>query len=155
MTLVACLVAVAAAILLIPASVFFVECAASVFLRDSTSSPRPAGVSLVVLIPAHDEREGIAGTVVDVRTQLEASDRIVVVADNCADDTAEIFHQRAAKISLHEVGHLLGLGHCWSGLCVMHFSSNLQSLDALPISFCSACEYEVKRRLRAILANGI
>lgn len=71
-----------------------------------------------------------------------------------SNDDPEVFHQRAAKISLHEVGHLLGLGHCWGSLCVMHFSSNLESLDTLPAAFCSACEYEIKRRLRTHLAHG-
>lgn len=68
-----------------------------------------------------------------------------------ADDNPEIFHQRAAKISLHEVGHMLGLGHCWGSLCIMHFSSNIQALDSLPIGFCSACEYEIKRSLGALI----
>ena len=66
------------------------------------------------------------------------------------DDNPEIYYQRAAKISLHEVGHLLGLGHCWENYCIMHFSSNLEALDALPINFCTACEYEVRRHLTAL-----
>ncbi|MBW2635357.1 MAG: hypothetical protein JRE14_14795 [Deltaproteobacteria bacterium] len=58
-----------------------------------------------------------------------------------------------AKISLHEAGHLLGLGHCWESFCIMHFSSNLEALDSLPISFCTACEYEIKRHLRTVVAD--
>ena len=56
---------------------------------------------------------------------------------------------RAAKISLHEMGHLLGIGHCWQSDCLMHFSSNLEVLDALNPRFCSACDYELGRRLQA------
>ena len=70
------------------------------------------------------------------------------------DDDPETYYQRAAKISLHEVGHLLGLGHCWENFCIMHFSSNIEALDALSISFCPACEYEINRRLTSILSIG-
>ena len=69
------------------------------------------------------------------------------------DDDPETYYQRAAKISLHEVGHLLGLGHCWENYCLMHFSSNIEALDALGISFCPACEYEIRRCLTSIVAD--
>jgi archaemetzincin len=65
-------------------------------------------------------------------------------------DNPETYYQRAAKISLHEVGHLLGLGHCWENFCLMHFSSNIEALDALGISFCPVCEYEINRFLNSI-----
>ena len=66
------------------------------------------------------------------------------------DSDPEIYYQRAAKISLHEVGHLLGLGHCWESFCIMHFSSNIKALDSLSIGFCPACEYEINRRLTSL-----
>ncbi|MFZ2445006.1 MAG: hypothetical protein WAW37_01490 [Syntrophobacteraceae bacterium] len=55
---------------------------------------------------------------------------------------------RAAKIGLHETGHLLGVGHCRAPDCLMVFSSNLERLDRLPLRFCSACEYEIARSLK-------
>ena len=70
------------------------------------------------------------------------------------DDDPETYYQRAAKISLHEVGHLLGLGHCWEHFCIMHFSSNIEALDSLSISFCPACEYEINRCLTSIAVDG-
>lgn len=60
----------------------------------------------------------------------------------------EITFSRAAKIGLHEVGHLLGIGHCRSAGCVMHFSDNLDRLDQMNLRFCSACNVERSRRLR-------
>ena len=88
MTLLAIPIAVAAAILLIPALIFFVECVVSLFLRSGSPVTRPAGVSVVVLVPAHNEEKGIEATVAGARTQLAAGDRVLVVADNCTDDTA-------------------------------------------------------------------
>jgi len=32
----------------------------------------------------------------------------------------------------------------------MHFSRNLEQLDSLPLQFCSACEFEATRRIRAL-----
>jgi archaemetzincin len=60
----------------------------------------------------------------------------------------ESAYERAAKIGVHEVGHLLGLEHCWEVRCLMHFSRNLEQLDSLPLQFCSACEFETARRIR-------
>ncbi|MNR97098.1 Poly-beta-1,6-N-acetyl-D-glucosamine synthase [compost metagenome] len=49
--------------------------------------PRP---EVAVLVPAHNEAAGIAATVAGIREQLQAGDRILVVADNCDDETAEL-----------------------------------------------------------------
>jgi len=98
MTLLAFVVALGATILLVPALIFFIECVASVFLGSVARVSRPDGVSLAVLIPAHDEREGIAATITDVRSQLGAGDRIVVVADNCTDDTADVARGAGAEV---------------------------------------------------------
>jgi len=72
----------------------------------------------------------------------------VVSLQRLADPDPETPLLRTAKISLHEVGHLLGIGHCWQPDCLMHFSSNLESLDSLQPQFCSACEFEIVRRLQ-------
>lgn len=64
------------------------------------------------------------------------------------DVSLEITYVRAAKISLHEVGHLLGINHCWQPFCLMHFAATLENLDTLSMEFCSACEFEIRRRLQ-------
>ncbi len=47
-------------------------------------------VTIAVLIPAHNEALGIASTLRSILPQLRKQDRVVVVADNCQDNTAEI-----------------------------------------------------------------
>jgi archaemetzincin len=54
---------------------------------------------------------------------------------------------RAAKIGVHEVGHLMGLGHCRKQGCLMNFSANIEKLDQLQMWFCDACAFEITRRL--------
>ncbi|MDH3844467.1 MAG: glycosyltransferase family 2 protein, partial [Myxococcales bacterium] len=84
------IVAIAAVVLLIPSLTVFVECVASVFVTSGRCIARPSGVSAAVLIPAHDEENIVGVTVESVRQQLIASDRILVVADNCQDGTARV-----------------------------------------------------------------
>ncbi len=67
----------------------------------------------------------------------------------------QVAFERAAKIGLHEVGHLLGIGHCWQAHCLMRFCSTLERLDDLPLTFCSACEYEINRRLTALMRSDL
>lgn len=62
----------------------------------------------------------------------------------------EVTYQRIAKISLHEVGHLLGIRHCWKANCLMKHSCDLEPLDSLSMYFCSACEFEIQRRLKTL-----
>lgn len=77
--------------LLIPVSVLFVECSAALFpnrrLVWNAIVPRPR---VDVLVPAHNEATGIGATLKTLLPQLTAQDRLVVIADNCDDDTAAI-----------------------------------------------------------------
>jgi cellulose synthase/poly-beta-1,6-N-acetylglucosamine synthase-like glycosyltransferase len=81
-------VALAAAL---PCFVFFVECLLGSLVplrkRGTGAEPRPR---TAVLVPAHNESAGITPTLQGLAAQLGPGDRVVVVADNCTDDTAEV-----------------------------------------------------------------
>ena len=47
--------------------------------------------------------------------------------------------ERAAKVALHELGHLLDLHHCMDERCLMHFSGDIEDLDKTPLYFCRYC----------------
>ena len=98
MTLLTILVTVAAAIIAIPALIFFVECLASLFLPVGKPVARPSGASVAVMVPAHDEEEGIVATIAEVQSQLGPGDRLLVVADNCSDGTAELARAAGAEV---------------------------------------------------------
>lgn len=53
---------------------------------------------LAVLMPAHDEATVIAQTVASVREHLRPQDRLLVVADNCTDATAEAARAAGAEV---------------------------------------------------------
>lgn len=47
-------------------------------------------ITLTVLIPAHNEESCLGETIASLRRQSRQPDRIIVVADNCTDDTVAI-----------------------------------------------------------------
>jgi cellulose synthase/poly-beta-1,6-N-acetylglucosamine synthase-like glycosyltransferase len=86
--------------LAIAASVFLIEiCAAILSKEPSLANCDAANRSrVVVLIPAHDESAGILPTLEDVKGQLQPGDRLLVVADNCTDDTAAVAAKAGADV---------------------------------------------------------
>jgi archaemetzincin len=59
--------------------------------------------------------------------------------------------ERLVKVSLHEIAHVLGLGHCWQPQCLMRSPRNVDQIDELPLDFCDTCRYEIGRRVRGLL----
>jgi cellulose synthase/poly-beta-1,6-N-acetylglucosamine synthase-like glycosyltransferase len=59
----------------------------------TSSSPR-----VTVLIPAHDEGERMTATLAGLRAQTLPPTRIVVVADNCSDETALLARAAGAEV---------------------------------------------------------
>ncbi|MGC9112597.1 archaemetzincin family Zn-dependent metalloprotease [Acidilobus sp.] len=51
---------------------------------------------------------------------------------------------RLLKESVHEVGHLLGLGHCSNRSCVMSFSNSLEDVDLKSEYFCDDCKLKLR-----------
>lgn len=72
--------------------------------------PRKTGVvtsetlSSVILIPAHNEELVIDATLKSLSKELEANDHVLVIADNCGDNTAGIvrFHNMAVTERFHD-----------------------------------------------------
>jgi archaemetzincin len=51
----------------------------------------------------------------------------------------ELLLARSVKEAVHELGHVVGLRHCSSSDCVMHFSNRLADTDRKCARFCSQC----------------
>lgn len=51
-----------------------------------------------MLVPAHNEEQGIAKTVSLLVSQLQANDFVLVIADNCTDATARIAREAGARV---------------------------------------------------------
>jgi hypothetical protein len=98
-----------------PSLVFFVECLCA---RPRTKPFVTTGTRprIAVLVPAHDEETNIAATVAALRAGLAETDRLLVVADNCSDGTAQAAAAAGAEIverhdpSNHGKGFALAFG---------------------------------------------
>jgi cellulose synthase/poly-beta-1,6-N-acetylglucosamine synthase-like glycosyltransferase len=95
------LLLVLAVLFAIPITIFFVEVVAAIALpsRDySASFSQHLPQSVAVIVPAHNESTALLPTLVDIKPQLGARDRLLVVADNCSDDTAAVASAAGADV---------------------------------------------------------
>ncbi len=53
---------------------------------------------------------------------------------------ANVAFQRLLKESVHELGHALGLKHCYNVRCAMYFSNTIFDTDNKDAHLCEACE---------------
>lgn len=102
--------------LAIPAVTFVIEVLFGAFrLRAEPASasrwresPRPR---VAVLVPAHNESAGITDTLFSILAQLHVGDRLLVVADNCLDDTAAVSRSLGAEVTERFDDVLRGKGY--------------------------------------------
>ena len=95
-------------LLLIPAAVLLIEIVAAVLPGKNFRGPSDARPTLAVLVPAHDEALVIADTLRNISSELSPGDRLLVVADNCTDATAEIAEAHGAEVVRRSDTHLRG-----------------------------------------------
>jgi cellulose synthase/poly-beta-1,6-N-acetylglucosamine synthase-like glycosyltransferase len=79
-----------------------------IFSSEILASTLPSGraptrkeewpIRIAVLVPAHNESAGIGGTVRHIKEQLGPDDRLIVIADNCTDNTAEVARSNGAQV---------------------------------------------------------
>lgn len=98
MELIEILLAIPALVVLVPASVLFIQVLMALFPEGSTLPEQAVRPRLAILMPAYNESLMIADTLATILPQLVAGDRLLVVADNCSDDTAAIARASGAEV---------------------------------------------------------
>ena len=78
--------------------IFSLEIAVGLAEGRRATAPAEVPASVAILIPAHDEAAGIAATVAGLRRSVPPHTRILVVADNCTDDTAARARAAGAEV---------------------------------------------------------
>jgi archaemetzincin len=68
--------------------------------------------------------------------QAKKPGRVAVIALPRLGKSHPRFRERAAKVTVHEVGHSLGYAHCDRDSCVMRFANALGDLDRQGMTFC-------------------
>ena len=87
------------------------EVVASLGANNTKKTLRRAPGAVAVIIPAHNE-EKILGVALDnVKSQLRQGDRLIVVADNCTDNTAAIAGEYGAECLVRNDAQFRGKGY--------------------------------------------
>lgn len=102
------------ATLFVPNAVLCVEALASHLpdRRERRASPRRPRVA--ILVPAHDEERDIVRTVTALQAEITTGDRVIVIADNCSDRTAEVARAAGAEVVERVDAEKRGKGHALS-----------------------------------------
>ena len=81
-------------------SVLLVEIVAAILTKRNFDhfASNIARPSIAVVVPAHNESAGLLPTLNDITAQLRRDDRLLVVADNCSDDTADVAEAAGAEV---------------------------------------------------------
>lgn len=85
-------------LILLPVLVLFVQVVLACLPTRARPALAGARPRVAVLVPAHNESALIVATLQAMRAQLQAGDRLLVVADNCSDDTAELARAAGAEV---------------------------------------------------------
>jgi cellulose synthase/poly-beta-1,6-N-acetylglucosamine synthase-like glycosyltransferase len=88
----------AAVVLAIPTCVLLGQVLLAMPAHRKREIPDGRHPRVAVLVPAHDEALVIGETLRRVREQLASGDRLLVVADNCSDDTAKLSTEAGAEV---------------------------------------------------------
>ena len=98
----------AASLLLLPVLVLFGEALLAMSGERISTEKQGERRRLAVVMPAHDEASLIAGTLRRAVPQLKKCDRLIVIADNCSDDTAGIATRKVCARSANlAAGHIV------------------------------------------------
>jgi cellulose synthase/poly-beta-1,6-N-acetylglucosamine synthase-like glycosyltransferase len=93
------------------ALLLFVEILAATRSPALTAPLAGKRATLAVLVPAHNEEADIAQTVETLLWQMNPDDRLIVIADNCCDRTAEVARQGGAFVLERENQRFRGKGY--------------------------------------------
>jgi glycosyltransferase involved in cell wall biosynthesis len=85
---------------MLPVCILFLQVTAAFYYKKSqlqitSNQDRP---SIAILMPAHNEALVIAESIKSIRPQLQPQDRLIVIADNCTDETAAIVTNCGATV---------------------------------------------------------
>lgn len=88
---------IVAVVVAVPLAIYCIEVLVGLWPARSTPAP-VASPNTVVLIPAHDEAEIIGRTLTLLQEHRTQNVRVLVVADNCSDTTAEVARAHGADV---------------------------------------------------------
>ena len=146
--------AIIAGLLAIPVVLFFVEIFAAVALpQRQLSLPATHRPRVAVLVPAHNESTGMLPTLSGVKAQLRAGDRLLVVADNCTDDTAAVAATAGAEVIERKDLTTVGKGYALD--CgISQLRADPPEIVIIVDADCTVVQNTIDRLASACIATG-
>jgi len=150
--LLAWLLAALALLMLLPVLVLLAQVLlACLPMRPPALAPGARG-PLAVLVPAHDEAAVIRATLACIRLQLLEGDRLLVVADNCSDDTAALARACGAEVVERRDAQHRGKGYALD-YGVRHLAAAPPQVLVIIDADCQVGEGAIDRLARSCLAS--
>lgn len=117
-------------------------------LPTNIARPRVA-----VLVPAHNESSVINATLKSICPQLLEGDRLLVVADNCTDDTAELARAAGAEAVERQDEHRRGKGYALD-FGVRHLAGDAPEVVIIVDADCQVSERSIDHLARRCISAG-
>jgi cellulose synthase/poly-beta-1,6-N-acetylglucosamine synthase-like glycosyltransferase len=122
--------AVIAIISIIPILVLSIECWLALLpTKSQLGALATARPTAAVLVPAHNEATDIGNTIQALLLELTPQDRLIVIADNCIDETAKIARNLGATVLERQ-----DLQHRGKGYALDYGLQSLASSMPIPMS---------------------
>jgi cellulose synthase/poly-beta-1,6-N-acetylglucosamine synthase-like glycosyltransferase len=106
---------IVALVVSVPCAMLLLECVSAVmatlFGQHKSAAPVREDFSVAVLMPAHNESDVIVATLAALTPQLSPQDRLIVVADNCSDETAQLARNAGATVLERQDDQRRGKGY--------------------------------------------
>lgn len=108
---------------------------------------------LAVLVPAHNESSIIIATLNSLLPQLQAGDRLLVVADNCTDDTAALARAAGAEVTERSNQQQRGKGYALD-FGVLHLAADAPEVIIIVDADCQVSEGTLARLAISCIDSG-
>ena|ERR1700683_5223954 len=139
---------VAALLLLLPAAFLCAEVLLAVTKRVGRSPELGERGRLAIIMPAHNEASIIAATLHSVLPQLNPSDRLIVIADNCSDDTAKLASAAGAEVIVRTDSSRRGKGYALD-FAVRYLERDAPKIVIVVDADCQVADGSIDRLARA------
>ncbi|MDQ8021977.1 MAG: glycosyltransferase family 2 protein, partial [Moraxellaceae bacterium] len=108
---------------------------------------------VAVVMPAHNESTGLLQPVATVLAQLRRGDRLLVVADNCSDDTADVARAAGAEVVVRQDATLRGKGYALD-FGVKHLAQDAPEVLVIVDADCELTPHALDRIVTDAAATG-
>lgn len=140
-------------LIVLPVCVLFVQVLLAWLPARALPSAKSSRPRVAVLVPAHNESSVIVATLKTIGPQLLEGDRLLVVADNCSDDTAALARAEGAEVVERSNDRQRGKGYALD-FGVRHLASAAPDVIIIVDADCQISEGFVERLATCCIDSG-